>query len=112
MYLGRIVETTETERLFREPRHPYTEALISAVPQPDPEHRRSRIVLSGDIPNPEDPPGGCRFHPRCPKVMEECSIEQPDLLDVGSLNRSHPVSCHLYRRGRATSSARGPTTRS
>ena len=112
MYLGQIVETTETERLFREPRHPYTEALISAVPQPDPEHRRSRIVLTGDIPNPEDPPSGCRFHPRCPKVMEECGIEQPDPIDVGSPNRSHPVSCHLYRRGRATSAARCPTTRS
>ena len=99
MYLGQIVETTETERLYREPRHPYTEALISAVPQPDPEHRQSRIVLSGDIPNPEDPPGGCRFHPRCPKIMDGCSAEEPDLVDVGPQHRPHLVSCHLYRQG-------------
>ena len=99
MYLGQIVETTETERLYREPRHPYTEALISAVPQPDPEHRQSRIVLSGDIPNPEDPPGGCRFHPRCPKIMDGCSAEEPDLVNVGPQHRPHLVSCHLYRQG-------------
>ncbi|HEX9769940.1 MAG TPA: oligopeptide/dipeptide ABC transporter ATP-binding protein, partial [Kiloniellales bacterium] len=72
MYLGRIVETTDTERLYRRPAHPYTEALISAVPQPDPERDRSRIVLSGDIPNPESPPTGCPFHPRCPKVLAVC----------------------------------------
>ena len=97
MYLGEIVEITDTERLYRKPRHPYTEALISAVPQPDPERRRSRIVLSGDIPNPENPPSGCRFHPRCPKAMDGCRSELPGLVDVGPPDRPHRVSCNLYR---------------
>ena len=97
MYLGEIVEITDTERLYRKPRHPYTDALISAVPQPDPERRRSRIVLSGDIPNPENPPSGCRFHPRCPKAMDSCRSELPGLVDVGPPDRPHRVSCNLYR---------------
>ena len=97
MYLGQIVEITDTERLYRESRHPYTEALISAVPQPDPEIRRSRIVLSGDIPNPESPPSGCHFHPRCPRAMNDCSIRAPDTVDVGTQDRPHRVSCNLYR---------------
>ena len=97
MYLGQIVEITDTERLYREPRHPYTEALISAVPQPDPERRRSRIVLSGDIPNPESPPSGCHFHPRCPRAMNECSIQAPVPVDIGARGRPHRVCCNLYR---------------
>jgi oligopeptide/dipeptide ABC transporter ATP-binding protein len=92
MYLGRIVETTDTESLYRQPAHPYTEALISAVPQPDPERDRTRIVLSGDIPNPESPPSGCPFHPRCPNAMAQCSTIRPDPrpVDGGS------VACLLY----------------
>jgi len=95
MYLGGIVETTDTESLYRQPGHPYTEALISAVPQPDPERERHRIVLAGDIPNPESPPGGCPFHPRCPKVMEHCKTEPPGTKNIGSENRPHNVTCHL-----------------
>ncbi len=96
MYLGRIVETTDTERLYRRPAHPYTEALISAVPQPDPERDRSRIVLSGDIPNPESPPTGCPFHPRCPKVLAVCPGELPALKDIGEAAHPHLVACHLH----------------
>ena len=96
MYLGRIVETTDTESLYRQPAHPYTEALISAVPQPDPERDRSRIVLSGDIPNPESPPGGCPFHPRCPKVLDACPRDLPDLKNIGEKDAPHLVACHLH----------------
>ena len=96
MYLGRIVETTDTESLYRRPAHPYTEALISAVPQPDPERDRSRIVLTGDIPNPESPPSGCPFHPRCPKVLDACPHELPALKDIGDEAHPHLVACHLH----------------
>ncbi len=96
MYLGRIVETTDTESLYRRPAHPYTEALISAVPQPDPERDRTRIVLTGDIPNPESPPTGCPFHPRCPKVLDACPRELPVLKDIGEPARPHWVACHLH----------------
>jgi peptide/nickel transport system ATP-binding protein len=96
MYLGRIVETTDTERLYRRPAHPYTEALISAVPQPDPDRDRSRIVLTGDIPNPESPPSGCPFHPRCPKVLAVCPDKLPALKDIGESGPQHLVACHLH----------------
>jgi oligopeptide/dipeptide ABC transporter ATP-binding protein len=96
MYLGRIVETADTESLYRNPSHPYTRALISAIPQPDPARRRERIVLGGDIPSPEHPPAGCRFHPRCPQVMERCRSEVPGTRDLGAAGRPHLVDCHLY----------------
>ena len=96
MYLGRVVETADTESLYRNPSHPYTEALISAVPQPDPDRPRSRIVLSGDIPDPEDPPPGCPFHPRCPKAMDRCRTEVPGTADIGARDRPHFVTCHLF----------------
>ena len=96
MYLGRIVETTDTESLFCHPAHPYTEALISAVPQPDPDQDRARIVLPGDIPNPESPPAGCSFHPRCPKAMAACPASLPPDKDIGDRARPHLVACHLH----------------
>ena len=96
MYLGRIVETSDTESLYGRPSHPYTEALISAVPQPDPEARRARIVLGGDIPNPESPPPGCPFHPRCPRAMDRCRTEAPAPRDIGPAGRPHQVACHLH----------------
>ncbi len=96
MYLGRIVETADTDRLYTKPGHPYTQALISAVPQPDPEARRARIVLGGDIPNPESPPPGCPFHPRCPKVMDRCRAEAPAPRDIGPGGPPHLVACHLH----------------
>ncbi len=96
MYLGRIVETTDTESLYRRPSHPYTQALISAVPQPDPDRQRRRIVLSGDIPNPENPPSGCPFHPRCPRAKPDCAKQVPAQRDIGSDEKPHLVSCLLY----------------
>jgi peptide/nickel transport system ATP-binding protein len=96
MYLGRIVELADTADLYGRQSHPYTEALISAVPEPDPDRRRQRIVLSGDPPSPESPPPGCPFHPRCPKVMERCHSEVPAERDIGRDGRRHLVRCHLY----------------
>ncbi len=96
MYLGRIVETASAEELFARPSHPYTEALISAVPHPDPGHRGKRVVLKGEMPNPESPPPGCPFHPRCPKAMDLCSGTVPTEKNIGSEDRPHLVRCHLY----------------
>ncbi|MGV8080537.1 MAG: ABC transporter ATP-binding protein [Syntrophales bacterium] len=93
MYLGRIVELIGNEDLDRHPLHPYTEALLSAVPVPDPARRQSRIVLPGDPPSSVDPPPGCVFHPRCPRRMEVCSRDVPVL--AGREN-GHPTACHLY----------------
>jgi peptide/nickel transport system ATP-binding protein len=91
MYAGRLVELRTTDALFAQPRHPYTEALLSAVPQPDPRHRRDRIVLTGDVPDPADLPAGCHFAPRCRYTIDRCPSEQPELeeLQPGTF-----VSCH------------------
>ena len=96
MYLGRIVETAPAEELFARPSHPYTQALISAVPHADPEMRGTRQVLKGEMPNPENPPPGCPFHPRCPKVMDICRATPPVETAIGTETRSHVVHCHLY----------------
>jgi oligopeptide transport system ATP-binding protein len=92
MYLGRIVELAGSRELYSSPRHPYTEALLSAVPVPDPAARRKRIVLQGDVPNPIRPPSGCHFHPRCPHAMERCRSEAPALREVSP---GHLAACHL-----------------
>jgi oligopeptide transport system ATP-binding protein len=92
MYLGRIVERAPADRLYERPQHPYTEALLSAVPVPEPGRGRARIVLAGDVPSPIAPPPGCPFHPRCPKAIERCSIERPALREVAP---SHFSACHL-----------------
>jgi oligopeptide transport system ATP-binding protein len=92
MYLGRIVEIAPAHELYTAPRHPYTEALLSAVPIPDPTVKRQRIVLQGDVPNPIRPPSGCHFHPRCPHAMERCSHEAPQLR---ALAPGHLAACHL-----------------
>jgi oligopeptide/dipeptide ABC transporter ATP-binding protein len=96
MYLGRIVETAATEDLFARPSHPYTKALISAVPCPDPQRRGRRVVLKGEMPNPEKPPPGCPFHPRCPKAMDVCRTTPPRETEIGRTGRPHLVRCHLY----------------
>jgi peptide/nickel transport system ATP-binding protein len=82
MYVGKVVEVAETDALYRRPLHPYTEALISAVPKPDPTQQSKRIVLQGEIPDPANPPSGCYFHPRCPYVQERCRHETPSLREV------------------------------
>ena len=93
MYLGRVVESGPREALFFDPKHPYTEALLAAVPSPDPSCRRRRVPLGGDIPSPANPPPGCAFHPRCPRAMPRCAVEAP--LPV-TLPGGHTVACHLH----------------
>jgi len=93
MYLGRIVEFAGADEIYQNPRHPYTRALISAIPQPDPRHRQQRIVLTGDVPSPIDPPSGCPFHPRCPHATDRCRAEVPSLRPAAGLP-GHTVSCH------------------
>ena len=93
MYLGRIVELAACRDLFRNPRHPYTEALLSAIPLPDPRKtRKQRIILSGDVPSPVSPPSGCRFHTRCPVAVDECRTRTPELREVAPM---HWTACHL-----------------
>jgi oligopeptide/dipeptide ABC transporter ATP-binding protein len=96
MYLGKLVELAPAKEIYRDPRHPYTQALLSAVPVPDPTRKARRIVLTGDVPSPMNPPPGCPFHKRCPKVMDICPKVVPPVVDVGTAERPHRVACHLY----------------
>jgi oligopeptide transport system ATP-binding protein len=95
MYLGKLVELADAETLFREPLHPYTEALLSAAPTPEPPKqgaKRERIILRGDVPSPINPPSGCRFHTRCPYVFDRCKVEEPTFLQA---KPGHWAACHL-----------------
>lgn len=92
MYLGKIVETADAASLYENPLHPYTRALISAIPIPDPLAERTRTILTGEVPSPRHPPGGCRFHTRCPIVIDRCRHEEPVLRPMA--DSSHRVACH------------------
>jgi len=96
MYLGKIVELTDKRSLFAHPQHPYTEALLSAVPKPNPRAVKKRIILAGDVPSPITPPAGCRFHTRCPYVFDRCRVEEPASIEV---KPGHFVACHLREAG-------------
>ena len=96
MYLGKLMEVAPATALFETPKHPYTQALLSANPIPDPIVQRERILLPGDVPSPLNPPSGCRFHTRCPEVMEQCKTQDPPLIHIDSPQNSHKVWCHLY----------------
>ena len=92
MYLGNIVEIADRDELFKNPLHPYTKALLSAVPVPDPTIKRKRIILKGDVPNPANPPSGCKFHTRCPYVTEKCKEVEPEFRKIAE---GHEVACHI-----------------
>ena len=91
-YLGKILEYADADEIFDNPLHPYTQALLSATPSLDRELRQQRVILAGGVPDPANPPPGCVFHPRCPRVTEHCTKVEPHLVDVGG---GHLVSCHL-----------------
>lgn len=93
MYLGEMVETGKAEEIYKKPQHPYTQALLSAIPLPDPTYKKEQIILKGDLPSPINPPSGCRLSTRCPYVMPICKESRPELEAV---NSNHRTACHLY----------------
>lgn len=99
MYLGKMAEMAAREDLFKNPLHPYTQALMSAIPIPDPKQRKKRIILEGDVPSPINPPTGCRFHTRCPLAFDRCKSEEPEFKDYGD---DHFAACHLLDEGRSS----------
>jgi oligopeptide/dipeptide ABC transporter ATP-binding protein len=94
MYLGKIVEYTDGDQLYAKPTHPYTRALIAAIPEPDVNIKKEKVVLKGDVPSPINPPSGCHFHPRCPIATSHCKTEPPKLRNLGTDQKPHMVSCH------------------
>jgi oligopeptide/dipeptide ABC transporter ATP-binding protein len=94
MYLGKIVELSNTDSIFEEPQHPYTQALLASAPSLDPEFRRERIILTGGVPDPANPPSGCRFHPRCPLAIDQCPKVEPELINTAD---GHLAACHLVK---------------
>jgi peptide/nickel transport system ATP-binding protein len=93
MYLGSIVEYSDKKTIFGNPLHPYTQALFSAIPVPDPDIKKERIILEGSMPSPANPPSGCKFHTRCRHCMEICKHQDPQMLEI---EKDHLVACHLY----------------
>jgi oligopeptide transport system ATP-binding protein len=95
MYLGKVAELAKAEELYADPKHPYTKALLSAIPIPDPDYQKDRVILKGDVPSPISPPNGCYFNPRCPIVHENCRVDEPHLRDLRQEGGAvHDVSCH------------------
>lgn len=94
MYLGKVVEMADADDLYTKSLHPYTQALISAIPIPDPDHKYERIVLEGDVPSPRNPPSGCRFHTRCPYAKDKCKTDIPEFKNYGTEEKEHFVACH------------------
>ena len=98
MYLGQIVEMATAEELYGDPKHPYTKALLSAIPIPDPNYKKERVILKGDVPSPISPPQGCHFHPRCPVAQGNCANDSPSLRNFPKeMNTPHNVSCHYAK---------------
>jgi peptide/nickel transport system ATP-binding protein len=95
MYLGRIMEITDADTVYRDPRHPYTRALIEAIPEPKPKRRVRKKILEGDVPSPIHQPSGCPFHTRCPFAEERCRVERPELREVGTSGKPHQLACHF-----------------
>lgn len=95
MYLGKMVELAPTTELYKRPLHPYSIALLSAIPVPDPTLKSKRVILTGEVPSPVNPPAGCRFHPRCESAMQVCQTQEPKLIDIGN---DHLVACHLFNK--------------
>ena len=95
MYLGKIVEIGDRISIFENPKHPYTKALLSAIPVPDPTHVKTHIALKGDVPSPIDPPSGCRFHTRCPFAQEKCQVDEPKRKTYDSMTEGHEAACHF-----------------
>lgn len=96
MYLGKVVEMATAEELYQQPKHPYTKALLSAIPIPDPTYKKERVILKGDVPSPIQPPSGCQFHPRCPVAVDGCKVNVPGLRGMeANVSIPHDVSCHL-----------------
>jgi peptide/nickel transport system ATP-binding protein len=98
MYLGKIVEVGLRDEVFKSPKHPYTVALMSAIPVPDPKHKLQRMIPRGEIPSPINPPSGCRFHPRCPYAFERCEKEDPSMTRISD---THYAACHLFDKPRS-----------
>ncbi len=94
MYLGKVAEIADGEELYAHPKHPYTKALLSAIPVPDPNYKKDRVILQGDVPSPLNPPSGCYFHPRCPIAENKCKVDHPALLNVGA-GDVHKAACHF-----------------
>jgi len=98
MYLGKVVEMSAAEELYGDPKHPYTKALLSAIPIPDPNYKKERTILRGDVPSPINPPAGCFFHPRCPVAQDRCRVDSPALRDLGKPGSGqHDASCHFAK---------------
>ena len=95
MYLGKMVELAPTVELYKRPLHPYSIALLSAIPVPDPTFKSKRVILTGEVPSPVNPPAGCRFHPRCENAMQVCQTQEPKLIDIGN---DHLIACHLFNK--------------